>query len=114
MKFLFLSQSYYPDQCGVSNVVGYLSEGLVERGHEVTVFTEKRKRSFLEHNKVSVIEFDCKGNAAIGYQGEIENYQKAVISFKCDVIILELSLIHISEPTRRTPISYAVFCLKKK
>ena len=24
-----------------------------------------------------------------------------------------LSLIHISEPTRRTPISYAVFCLKK-
>src|SRR5664279_6186595 len=27
---------------------------------------------------------------------------------------LELSLIHISEPTRRTPISYAVFCLKQK
>ena len=27
---------------------------------------------------------------------------------------LSLSLIHISEPTRRTPISYAVFCLKKK
>src|SRR5665647_1688226 len=26
----------------------------------------------------------------------------------------ELSLIHISEPTRRTPTSYAVFCLKKK
>ena len=24
------------------------------------------------------------------------------------------SLIHISEPTRRTPTSYAVFCLKKK
>src|SRR5664279_2337062 len=28
-------------------------------------------------------------------------------------IIEDLSLIHISEPTRRTPISYAVFCLKK-
>src|SRR5665647_1044380 len=28
--------------------------------------------------------------------------------------IYDLSLIHISEPTRRTPISYAVFCLKKK
>src|SRR5664279_3366266 len=27
--------------------------------------------------------------------------------------IQSLSLIHISEPTRRTPISYAVFCLKK-
>ena len=29
-------------------------------------------------------------------------------------LIHNLSLIHISEPTRRTPISYAVFCLKKK
>src|SRR5665647_3637104 len=28
--------------------------------------------------------------------------------------VVLLSLIHISEPTRRTPISYAVFCLKKK
>ena len=27
---------------------------------------------------------------------------------------LELSLIHISEPTRQEAISYAVFCLKKK
>ena len=31
-----------------------------------------------------------------------------------DAIRSLLSLIHISEPTRRTPISYAVFCLKKK
>src|SRR5665647_3924946 len=30
------------------------------------------------------------------------------------VRLFGLSLIHISEPTRRTPISYAVFCLKKK
>src|SRR5665647_3772641 len=29
-------------------------------------------------------------------------------------VLQGLSLIHISEPTRRTPISYAVFCLKKK
>ena len=28
--------------------------------------------------------------------------------------VLRLSLIHISEPTRPEPISYAVFCLKKK
>src|SRR5664279_2736665 len=33
---------------------------------------------------------------------------------KGHVIAFNLSLIHISEPTRRTPISYAVFCLKKK
>ena len=28
-------------------------------------------------------------------------------------LVVQLSLIHISEPTRRTPIPYAVFCLKK-
>src|SRR5665647_1044153 len=28
-----------------------------------------------------------------------------------ELVIVTLSLIHISEPTRRTPISYAVFCL---
>src|SRR5674476_103901 len=28
--------------------------------------------------------------------------------------LYELSLIHISEPTRQAEISYAVFCLKKK
>src|SRR5665647_1004644 len=40
------------------------------------------------------------------------------VDFENDVLStilqkLYLSLIHISEPTRRTPISYAVFCLKK-
>ena len=31
-----------------------------------------------------------------------------------NIIIEDLSLIHISEPTRQAEISYAVFCLKKK
>src|SRR5665213_4297245 len=30
------------------------------------------------------------------------------------IFITNLSLIHISEPTRQAEISYAVFCLKKK
>ena len=40
----------------------------------------------------------------------------SVIHYQRDLATLtaQLSLIHISEPTRRTPISYAVFCLKKK
>ena len=29
-------------------------------------------------------------------------------------VVIDLSLIHISEPTRQAEISYAVFCLKKK
>ena len=31
-----------------------------------------------------------------------------------DIAVQDLSLIHISEPTRLGMISYAVFCLKKK
>src|SRR5678815_4672744 len=31
-----------------------------------------------------------------------------------DLALMDLSLIHISEPTRLLSISYAVFCLKKK
>eukprot|EP00658_Telonema_sp_P-2_P014936 TRINITY_DN15702_c0_g1_i1.p1 TRINITY_DN15702_c0_g1~~TRINITY_DN15702_c0_g1_i1.p1 ORF type:complete len:131 (+),score=7.06 TRINITY_DN15702_c0_g1_i1:350-742(+) len=37
-----------------------------------------------------------------------------IATFVQCVIILTLSLIHISEPTRLLSISYAVFCLKKK
>src|SRR5665647_3747003 len=36
------------------------------------------------------------------------------LSRLAEAYVQQLSLIHISEPTRRTPTSYAVFCLKKK
>ena len=43
-------------------------------------------------------------------------YEKVIkdIASTAKVTILNLSLIHISEPTRHLRISYAVFCLKKK
>ena len=47
-------------------------------------------------------------NFKLLYVGRIR-VEKGIYSL-ADLI---LSLIHISEPTRRTPISYAVFCLKK-
>ena len=49
---------------------------------------------------------------------EIADYLQVSVDYITDRSALlqigNLSLIHISEPTRRTPISYAVFCLKKK
>src|SRR5665647_516644 len=56
----------------------------------------------------------------LGYSGwspgqletEIADHSWVVVESSVESI-LSLSLIHISEPTRRTPISYAVFCLKK-
>ena len=41
-------------------------------------------------------------------------YCPLLASGNATLACVSLSLIHISEPTRRTPISYAVFCLKKK
>ena len=44
------------------------------------------------------------------FNGDMGIIESISVRDKC----MNLSLIHISEPTRRTPISYAVFCLKKK
>src|SRR5680860_1026139 len=47
-------------------------------------------------------------------QSEVEQLgvdRVVVVLFLLHAGVLDLSLIHISEPTRRTPISYAVFCL---
>ena len=72
----------------------------------------------------SVTTYDAKGNSSI--ESMIEGYvygnlyESNLTNRKMDRLYLDenevviLSLIHISEPTRRTPISYAVFCLKKK
>ena len=51
------------------------------------------------------------GRASIKAEAKVSSPELAYYDKGMSV---NLSLIHISEPTRRTPISYAVFCLKKK
>src|SRR5665647_869382 len=58
------------------------------------------------------IVFDSTGNT-VSDNTVTGNGQGIYLDFTRDNTVT-LSLIHISEPTRRTPISYAVFCLKKK
>ena len=56
-------------------------------------------------------------NVLVGYAGNVSFGHAAYFAlggYSCAILLTTLSLIHISEPTRRTPISYAVFCLKKK
>ena len=53
--------------------------------------------------KMIIEDLNCGREIEFAYHGK-----------KYSITNSELSLIHISEPTRRTPISYAVFCLKKK
>ena len=42
------------------------------------------------------------------------NLDQLIGRLRTDRAFMDLSLIHISEPTRQAEISYAVFCLKKK
>src|SRR5665647_3846025 len=77
----------------------------------------------LEQECVNVYGFDISGQKELEVKPlesealEITNVELSEIldiqAVKPLMEDLYLSLIHISEPTRRTPISYAVFCLKK-
>ncbi len=70
----------------------------------------------LYHEEEKAIEAENRFKEVF-QKGQIPNDIKTVDVLKSDFDLINelvLSLIHISEPTRRTPISYAVFCLKKK
>eukprot|EP01015_Nassula_variabilis_P019428 TRINITY_DN327_c0_g1_i15.p3 TRINITY_DN327_c0_g1~~TRINITY_DN327_c0_g1_i15.p3 ORF type:complete len:106 (-),score=48.05 TRINITY_DN327_c0_g1_i15:34-351(-) len=62
----------------------------------------KRNKPQVEEDSDSDDEIDFQKYAAKGADLENEDSE------------YDLSLIHISEPTRQAEISYAVFCLKKK
>src|SRR5678815_5680586 len=89
----------------------------------------------LEHEAVMQMERACllpisvqgalMPDAHVGYglpiggvlavEGAVIPYAVGVdIACRMKMTVLDLSLIHISEPTRLLSISYAVFCLKKK
>ena len=49
-----------------------------------------------------------------GMKNKAEFIFARIFGWEFKVVRIDLSLIHISEPTRQAEISYAVFCLKKK
>src|SRR5664279_3878740 len=79
-----------------------------------------------ERRRVARDLHDCTGQTLTALKMSVADLEKRLQEGHCtsgvlcdinalaDQALHELSLIHISEPTRRTPISYAVFCLKKK
>ena len=70
---------------------------------EIVVYVHGKGGSAQEAEHYKALFPDCE---VIGFDYHAQSPWEATEEF--------LSLIHISEPTRRTPISYAVFCLKKK
>src|SRR5665647_3654537 len=85
-----LSQHKKLEQPILSAIQRVIDSSAFIKGEEVTIF-EKKLAEFLQ---VDYLIACANGTDAL----------------QIALMALDLSLIHISEPTRRTPISYAVFC----
>src|SRR5680860_1824914 len=92
---------------GSSDIYNFLSKSIIKSGH-----ASKQVKQEIE--KAKLIVANPTNNKQVLFDTEDTNFFKGDINFALYCIGFNLSLIHISEPTRRTPISYAVFCLKKK
>ena len=93
MKILFLPQNYFPNVSGVSVVVKYLAEGLLEKGHDVAVATTLFKEEPLIDNikGIKVFRFKMYKDWKHSYVGDVGNYIAFVKQYNADVIILECS-----------------------
>ncbi|RYX78295.1 alpha-L-glycero-D-manno-heptose alpha-1,3-glucosyltransferase, partial [bacterium] len=91
MNILITSEFYYPNIGGAEKVAQIIAEGLVKKGHLVTVAT-----TYLVDRKLDVLggvkieEFDITGNAAKQIQenkkGDIKRYQELLLDTKFDVL----------------------------
>jgi glycosyltransferase involved in cell wall biosynthesis len=93
MIYLFATESYYPENNGVSLVVQNLAKYLTEHNNHVNVVTGNIHENLHYHDNVNIFHFNVIGNASTQYQGEIDNYINFVINFKCDYLILECTQI---------------------
>ncbi len=70
MKILFTVEFYEPRKGGVEQVVKQLAEGLLKKGHQVSVATSyTSERNFTALNGVRVESFKLGGNLAKGFVG---------------------------------------------
>jgi glycosyltransferase involved in cell wall biosynthesis len=89
MRILHIAEAYHPAVGGVPHLMRKLSEAFVARGHEVTVATAFHPaRNYNELNGVKIKSFAVTGKVDLGYNGEIEHYQKFVRSFPCDLLMI--------------------------
>jgi glycosyltransferase involved in cell wall biosynthesis len=87
MKILITVEFYYPSVGGSQEVVKQIAEGLVKKGHEVTVATSKMKsRQATKINGVEIEEFSIVGNAVRGMKGEIQRYQEYLLDSSFDLV----------------------------
>jgi len=88
MRILHTVEFYHPSTGGAQEVVRRVSEGLVARGHEVTVATtDLRERGSSTLNGVDIRGFKVSGNAVRGCAGEVARYRDFLLSSRFDVMM---------------------------
>ena len=88
MRILHTVEFYHPSTGGAQEVVRRVSEGLVARGHKVTVATtDLKERESGTLNGVEIRGFKVSGNAVRGCAGEVERYRDFLLSGRFDVMM---------------------------
>lgn len=89
LQILHTVEFYYPRVGGAETVVQRISEGLVARGHRVTVATSKvSERQCRSLNGVEISEFDIAGNYAKGMYGrDISRYIQFLENYPIDIMM---------------------------
>ncbi|MDQ7818384.1 MAG: glycosyltransferase family 4 protein [Melioribacteraceae bacterium] len=88
MNILITAESYLPIICGVQEVIQNISEGLLSRGHHVTIATSyNAERNSSEFNGVKVEQFQISGKWIKGFIGEIKKYQDYLLDSDYDIIL---------------------------
>ena len=88
MRILHTVEFYHPSVGGAQEVVRRVSEGLVQRGHEVTVATTQilqRRQNYI--NGVRVVQFPISGNIVRGLVGPIKDYQDFLLTGNYDIMM---------------------------
>ncbi|MEK6794967.1 MAG: glycosyltransferase [Spirochaetota bacterium] len=87
LRILHTLENYHSSMGGMYEVVKRLSEGLVDLGHRVTVATNTHPdRHERKINGVNIVEFNVRGNAAQGMEGDIASYQDFLQHSNFDVV----------------------------
>lgn len=94
---MFVLDSFWPNQDGVSTVVQYLSEGLSARGNQVCVLANAKGRDLPtkeEHNGVLVQRLNIQTRWPFYYKpmvagSGIQDYYNVVVDYDPDVLIIE-------------------------
>lgn len=91
MKFLFISENYFPNVSGVPVVVKYLAERLVEMKYDVGVLTRNVEGTSSEEilNGVTIYRKNVYYDILKNYKGDKERFVEFIRFYNADINIFE-------------------------